>query len=383
MRLQPRSVLLAAALIAPAAAFTAACGDSDKPDPPPAATTTRPTLESQLRGVVSGGSPGAIALVNDGHSVRLHAAGVADTRSGRALRPTDRFRAGSITKSFVSTVALQLVGEGKLSLSDTVERWLPGILPYGGDVTVRQLLNLTSGIPDNQGPVEAEFFKGNMTRSWSPRELVALVAEKKPDFAPGTSWAYSNTNYVLAGLIIERVTGHQLGQELKQRIFKPLHLRHTSFPQNRSTIAGSHSNGHAFVDGKLLDVTVLNPSGTWAAGNLVSTATDVAHFWRAVLGGGLLGPRQLAAMKSTVPVHEGVDLGYGLGIFRWPTACGAVWGNGGDIAGYSNRFQNSENGRRQAGVIVPMNPMPEALGEPVGALKQAAISDALGSRKPC
>jgi D-alanyl-D-alanine carboxypeptidase len=383
MRLRPRSALVVAALLVPAAAFTAACGDSDKPDPPPAATAARPTLASQMQRVVSGGAPGVIALVNDGHRVRLHAAGVADTRSSRALRPTDRYRAGSITKSFVSTVALQLVAEGKLSLSDTVERRLPGILPYGDDVTVRQLLNLTSGVPDNQGPVEAEFLKGNMTRSWSPRELVALVADKKPDFRPGTSWAYSNTNYVLAGLIIERVTGHQLAHELEQRIFEPLHLRGTSFPQNTSTIAGGHSNGHAFVEGKMLDVTVLNPSGTWAAGNLVSTATDVAHFWRAVLGGKLLAPRQLAAMKKTVTIQKGVDLGYGLGIFRWPSACGPVWGNGGDIAGYSNRFQNSEDGKRQAGVIVPMNPMPDALGEPVGTLKQVALSDALGSRKLC
>jgi D-alanyl-D-alanine carboxypeptidase len=393
MRSHPRSVVLAAALIAPAAAFTASCGDSDNPAtraaaPAPAVsasatTVTRPALATALRHVVAAGSPGVIALVNDGRKVRLSAAGVADTSSGRTLRPTDRFRAGSITKSFVSTVALQLVGEGKLSLSDSVEHWLPGILPYGDDVTVRQLLNLTSGVPDNQGPVEAEFLKGNMTRSWSPRELVALVADKKPDFAPGTSWAYSNTNYMLAGLIIERVTGNQLGHELKQRIFKPLHLRGTSFPQNTSTIAGSHSDGHAYVDGKLLDVTVLNPSGTWAAGNLVSTATDVAHFWRALLGGKLLAPRQLAAMKKTVPLQKGVDLGYGLAIFKWPTACGPVWGNGGDIAGYNNRFQNSEDGKRQAGVIVPMNPMPKGLGEPVGGLKQAAISDALGSRKLC
>ena len=393
MRPHPRSIILAAALIVPAAAFTAACGHSGNTAATAAApagaisanatTATRPTLATELGKVVAAGSPGAIALVNDGRKVRVSAAGVADTSGRRALRPADRFRAGSITKSFVATVALQLVGERKLSLSDSVERWLPGILPYGDDVTVRQLLNLTSGVPDNQGPVEAEFLEGNMTRSWSPRELVALIADKKPDFAPGTSWAYSNTNYMLAGLIIERVTGNQLGQELKQRIFKPLHLRGTSFPQNTSTIAGSHSDGHAFVDGKLVDVTVLNPSGTWAAGNLVSTATDVAHFWRALLGGELLAPRQLAAMKRTVPIHKGVDLGYGLGIFEWPTACGPVWGNGGDIAGYNNRFQNSEDGKRQAGVIVPMNPMPKALGEPVGVLKQAAISDALGSRSAC
>jgi D-alanyl-D-alanine carboxypeptidase len=395
MRLHLRSTVLAAALIAPAAVITAGCGQSDSSAAsPPAAkaatagaaratTAPRPTLATELRRVVAGGSPGVIALVNDGHEIRLHAAGVADQRSGRALRPTDRFRAGSITKSFVATVALQLVGEGKVSLADPVEHWLPGILPYGDRVTLRQLLNLTSGVPDNQATVEADYLKGNLTRSWSPRELVAVVARKKPDFAPGTSWAYSNTNYVLAGLIIERATGHHLGQELAQRVFAPLHLRRTSFPLNASAIAGDHTNGYASVDGRLQDVSTLSPSGAWASGNLVSTAGDIAHFWRALLGGKLLAPAQLAAMKSTVATERDSPLRYGLGIIRTPSHCGMLWGNGGDIVGASNSFQNTEDGQRQAGVIVNVNPMPQALGEPLGGAKQAAISDALGSRKPC
>jgi D-alanyl-D-alanine carboxypeptidase len=134
MRLSPRSVVLAAALIAPTAAF-AACGDSHPAAPPPTAKATpashaeaAPTLASRLQGVVAAGSPGVIALVNDGHEVKLQAAGVADKSSGQAMRPTDRFRMGSNTKSFVATVALQLVSEGKLSLDETVEHWLPGIL---------------------------------------------------------------------------------------------------------------------------------------------------------------------------------------------------------------------------------------------------------------
>jgi D-alanyl-D-alanine carboxypeptidase len=394
MRLHLRSTVLAAALIAPAAVITAACGQSESAASPPAAkaatagaarptTASRPTLATQLRRVVAAGSPGAIALVNDGHKMRLHAAGVADQRSGRALRPTDRFRAGSITKSFVATVALQLVAESKLSLTDTVEHWLPGILPYGDRVTLRQLLNLTSGVPDNQATVEADYLKGNLTRSWSPRELVAVVALKKPDFAPGTSWAYSNTNYVLAGLIIERATGHRLGQELAQRVFAPLHLRRTSFPLNASPIAGHHTNGYASVDGTLQDVSTLSPSGAWASGNLVSTAGDIAHFWRVLLGGKLLAPAQLAAMRSTVATERDSPLRYGLGIIRTPSHCGMLWGNGGDIVGASNSFQNTEDGKRQAGVIVNVDPLPQALGEPLGGAKQAAISDALGSRKPC
>jgi len=364
MRLLPRSLVLAAALTA--TAFIAACGESDSTArsaaPPPA----------QLQDVVDAGAPAALALVNDGHSIKLHAAG--------AAKPTDRFRAGSITKSFVATVALQLVGEHKLSLSDTVERWLPGILPYGDHVTVHQLLQLTSGVPDDQKFVEAEWLKGNMDKTWTPRELVALVADKKPDFAPGTSWAYSNTNYTLAGLVIERVTGHTLADELQRRIFGPLHLRHTSFPTGETTIAGSHVKGYAQLDGELRDVTELNPSGTWGPGNLVSTTPDIAHFWRALLGGHLIGPAQLKAMKTTVPAWEGLE--YGLAIMPYRTACGTIWGNGGDIAGYSNNFWNTEDATRQAAVMADTNPAPGDVDGTRGAVLHKAMADAL-HRKAC
>jgi D-alanyl-D-alanine carboxypeptidase len=387
MRLHPTSLVLAAALIAPAAAFTAACGATDNTDaaqqPAAEAAAARPTLDSQLRRLVAAGAPGAIALVNDGRTVRLHAVGVADRHTRRAMRATDRFRAGSMAKPFVSTVALQLVGEGKLSLTDTVEHWLPGALPYGEQVTLRQLLSHTSGVPDNQEPVEAEWLKGNLTHSWAPRTLIAFVATKEQDFAPGTSWAYSNTNYMLAGMIIERATGHRLADEIGRRVLKPLHLRDTSFPVNRPVMAGSHANGAALVQDKLVDVTVLNPSGVWGAGNIVSTATDIAHFWRALLGGRLLAPAQLAAMKTTVPTAKGSTVGYGLGIFRWPSECGALWGHGGDIAGYSNRFQNTEDGKRQAAVMVTVNPMSDEVGEWLGQTKRTAISDALHSSKLC
>jgi D-alanyl-D-alanine carboxypeptidase len=363
-----RSLLLAAALTA--TAFTAACGDSDSTARPAASPPA--TLTSQLQGVVDAGAPAALALVNDGHSIQLHAAG--------AAKPTDRFRAGSITKSFVSTVALQLVGERKLSLSDTVERWLPGVLPYGDHVTVHQLLQLTSGVPDDQEFVEAEWLKSATAKTWSPRELVALVADKKPDFAPGTSWAYSNTNYTLAGMVIERVTGHSLDSELRRRIFGPLHMRHTSFPSGETEIAGSHVHGFALVDGELRDVTELNPSGTWGPGNLVSTTSDIAHFWRALLGGKLLAPAELKAMKTTVPAWEGFR--YGLAIMPYPTGCGTMWGNGGDIAGYSNNFLNSEDGTHQAAVMADTNPAPEGVDGARGAALHKAMADAL-HRKGC
>jgi D-alanyl-D-alanine carboxypeptidase len=395
MRLSPRSVVLAAALIAPAAAF-AACGDSDPAAPPPTAKATpashaaaAPTLASRLQGVVAAGSPGVIALVNDGHEVKLQAAGVADKSSGQAMRPTDRFRMGSNTKSFVATVALHLVGEGKLSLDDTVEHWLPGILSYGDNVNLRQLLNHTSGVPDYQRLLEPKILAGgdSATRTYSPRDLVAMIADKQPDFAPETSWNYSSTGYILAGLIIERVTGNRLGDELQDRIIKPLHLRHTSFPIDTTAVPGHHANGYGAVDDSLRDLTVFNSSAAWATGGLVSTATDMAHYWRALLGGRVLAPAQLAAMKTTVPIGHGLPVGYGLGIMKFDQykskECGTLWGNGGDIPGYSTEFFNSEDGKVQAGILVNVNPLPKSVaGQPLGAAKASLVAEAFG-REHC
>jgi len=395
MRLHPRSLLLAVALLGPAAVVAAGCGGSDAASPPPAATaaptttsTSRPTLASQLDGIVDAGSPGVISLVNDGHRITLRVAGVADAGSGRALRPGDRFRAGSNTKSLVATVALQLVGEGRLSLSDTVERWLPGLLPYGDKVSLRRLLNMTGGVPDYQRLLEPKILRGGRAaaRVYSPRELVAMVAGRKPDFAPGTSWNYSSTNYILAGMIVERATHHRLRDELERRVIAPLHLRHTSFPIDTTAIAGRHAHGYGMVGGTLRDLTVFNSSAAWATGGIVTTVGDMARYWRALLGGRLLAPAQLAAMKTTVPVGRNVPVAYGLGIMKFTQfarACGALWGNGGDLPGFSSEFYNSEDGTIQAGVMVNVNPIPRAVaGEPLGATKANLVASALG-REHC
>jgi D-alanyl-D-alanine carboxypeptidase len=386
MRLPLPTALLAAALLAPAAVLASGCGGSDSPAERPVAATPAPSnLQQRLDAVVSAGSPGAISLVNDGHTVTARASGVADLRSKRPLRAQDRFRAGSITKSFVAVVALQLVDEGKLKLSDTVEHWLPGILPYGDKVNVRQLLNLTSGVPDNQLPVNIAIYRGDKLHAWTPRQLVALVADKPQEFPAGKGWEYSNTNYALAGMIIERAAGHSLDHELQRRVFAPLRLRDTSFPVNQTALPGSHSNGYSLdydddykpIEGKLLDLTEFNPSGTWAAGNLVSTAADIAHFWRAVLGGKLLAPAQLAEMKTTVPAWKGTKLRYGLGLTESPSECGRVLGNGGDIVGFKNVFQNSEDGTRQAANVINASADPEPVGEARNALQTQALSTAL------
>ena len=238
--------------------------------------------------------------------------------------------------------------------------------------------------------VNIAIYRGDKLHAWTPRQLVALVADKPQEFPAGKGWEYSNTNYALAGMIIERAARHSLSHELQRRIFRPLRLRDTSFPVNQPALPGSHSNGYSLdfddaynpIEGKLLDLTEYNPSGTWAAGNLVSTAADVAHFWRAVLGGKLLAPARLAEMKTTVPAWKGTKFRYGLGLTESPSECGRVLGNGGDIPGFKNVFQNSEDGTRQAATIINASADPEPVGEARGAAQVQALSTALAGG-PC
>ena len=167
--------------------------------------------------------PGAVLVIRDGNQTLRLASGSAELAPKVSMRTTDRFRVGSITKTFVATVVLQLVGEGKLALSDTVESRLPGVLPHGTSITVRQLLSMTSGLFDylNDGDttVDDRLLRGELTYRWSPSELIAISNAHRPRFAPGTAWEYCNTCYVLLGLIIEKVTGNALGDELHRRVF--------------------------------------------------------------------------------------------------------------------------------------------------------------------
>jgi D-alanyl-D-alanine carboxypeptidase len=314
-------------------------------------------LRRLLHQVVAAGAPGAAARVRDQHGVTQAASGVAVLRNGRPMKPELHYRVGSLTKPFVATVVLQLVAEGRLSLRDTVERWLPGILPYGDQVTIRQLLNHTSGVPDYTLEPIVRLYTDPQARfrAWTPRELVALVADQPPDFPPGTAWSYSNTGYVLAGMIVEAATGHGLGQELARRIFRPLGLRDTFFPVNRPTIPRPYARGYSLPlgqeQGPLLDFTVYNPSLAWAAGALVSNLGDLERFFRALLRGRLLPPRLLAAMTTPVPTGQ-PGFGYGLGLIVVETPAGRLLGHDGAIPGFLNTVLSTEDGRRQAGMMM-------------------------------
>ena len=325
--------------------------------PGPSARIDPGELRGLLDQIVAAGAPGAAARIRDEDGVTQAGSGVADLRNGRPMRPGLHYRVGSLTKPFVATVVLQLVAEGRLSLQDTVERWLPGILPYGDQVTIRELLSHTSGVPDYTLEPIIRLYTDPQARfrAWTPRELVALVADQPPDFPPGTAWSYSNTGYILAGMIIEAATGHKLGRELARRILRPLGLRNTFFPINRPTIPRPYARGYSLPlgqeQGPLLDFTVLNPSVAWAAGALVSNLGDLEHFFRALLGGRLLPPRLLTAMTTPVPTGQ-PGFGYGLGLIVIDTPAGRLLGHDGAIPGFLNIVLSTEDGRRQVGVMM-------------------------------
>ncbi|MFF9429227.1 serine hydrolase domain-containing protein [Streptomyces sp. NPDC090303] len=333
--------LTAGALATPALAAGAA------PAKPGHAATQR-----ALDAAVAGGVPGAVAQARDGHG---RWTGTAGARGG-----DDRYRVGSITKTFTATVLLQLQAEGRIDLDDPVEKWLPGVVRgHGHDgrrITVRQLLNHTSGIysytsdPGFQAKVFGPGFLEHRYDTWTPAQLVAVAMGHEPDFAPGTSWNYSNTNFVLAGMVIEKVTGRPYGKAVENRIIKPLKLRATTVPGTRAAMPRPSSPAYSKlsedVNAPVHDVSALNPSIAGAAGEIVSDSRDLQTFYRALLQGRLLTKGALKEMTTTVRVSpERPDLGYGLGLMKERLSCGVeVWGHGGGIHGSSSLAHVTRDG---------------------------------------
>ena len=319
-----------------------------------ASTPAQSAFRAAIQQIVKDGIPGAIGLARNGHQVVVTASGLADIATNRPMAPGDRVRVGSITKTFVATVVLQLVAEHRLRLSDSVARWLPGLVPNGASITLRELLQHTSGIFDYAGDSGfLQALRADLTRVWRPRELVRIAVAHPPVFPPGTSFAYSNTDYVLLGLVIQAATGETMGQQLRDRIFTPLGLRHTSFP------AASPNLPRPFAHGYLLDlpgttgpvdITVTSPSWAWAAGGIVSTAADIAKFYSALLARRLLPAPLLREMMTTVPIAPGA--GYGFGILAVPLPCGTVWGHTGNFPGYANNAFTTADDVHQAVVLI-------------------------------
>jgi D-alanyl-D-alanine carboxypeptidase len=319
----------------------------------PAAPAAIPAgLPAALDEIHAAGVPGAFAEVRDGGAVWRGASGVADLTTGRPVHPWFRQRAGSITKTFVSTTLLQLVGERRLGLDDPIGRWLPDLVPtqVGRQVTVRMLLNHTSGIGDFATAIFRSFSDVARLRAatFTPRQLAQIGLALPPTNGPGAAWSYSNTNYILAGLILERVTGRDAATEITRRIIRPLGLANTYFPGDNPVIRGPHSSAYVGPLGAE-DFSAYNMSWAWMAGALVSTTADLDRFFRALLGGRLLRAAQQAQLQTTVPIDPSSPdgRGYGLGIYWINTPCGKIWGHDGVVWGQSTISLHSPDGRRQ------------------------------------
>ncbi|KAF4406756.1 serine hydrolase domain-containing protein [Streptomyces lycii] len=345
-----------------------------------AGPVSRATLQHDADALLDLGAPGVlVALDTPGRDITVRS-GYGNVDRKTPVPWNARFRIGSYTKTFVAATVLHLAGEGKLSLDDTVEDWLPGLVRgHGHDadaITVRMLLQHTSGLPDYVAGLPHLFleeeFEARRFETVTAGEAVRTGLRLDPedqDTSPG-EWSYSNTNYALIGMIIERAAGHSWQHEVRERIIEPLGLRHTYAPDTFPFIPGPHAVGYQrFAEkgleadpedpryGEAVDVTVQNPSWGGAAGEMISTAEDANRFLRALLGGEVLRPAELAEMKKTVRADkfDGPWPGarYGLGLMWVPNSCGGSWSHGGDIPGYKTRNGVTPDGSRS--VVVSLN----------------------------
>ena len=333
------------------------------------------SLEPLLERVTEAGAPGVLLFVRDGSEIRSDVRGIADRDRARPVRAGDRFRVGSVTKTFVATIVLQLVGEGRLRLDDTVEERLPGVVPGGQRITVRQLLSHTSGLFDYvDDPRVFAPYAQEPAYAWDPRRLVEIGVAHPPPFPPGQRFAYSSTNYLLLGLIVEAATGTSLEAQLRERIFEPLGLGQTTFAPR--FVSGPFVHGHrppshqGVVTGPPVDISREAASWTWAAGAIVSSADDLRRFFATLLGGQLLPPGLLREMETLVPAGY---QRYGLGLAVFPTPCGDAWGHTGNVQGTVTVAWNRRDASRQVVLVVNAYPLSGELEAAVRRLQIAAF----------
>jgi D-alanyl-D-alanine carboxypeptidase len=265
----------------------------------------------------------ALAVHVPGYQPWYGTRGLADRRQGAAVEPAHRFRVGSLSKLFVAVVAMQLVEEGALDLNAPIGMWLPKVVPAADRMTLRQVMNHTSGLNDYLDNAFLRRVLQNRQRVWAPTDLVAVAVERGPYFQPGASgrWRYSNTDYVLLGMLIEKVTGNSLAKEVHQRVIDRLKLKSTFFePDDR--VQGPMMRGYAGNG----DWTDIHPSYAWGAGSIVSTVEDLSIFGQALFEGRLMSPGTLSAMLSFVDAGSSFGmrgLEYGLGVMRYRLEVGA------------------------------------------------------------
>jgi D-alanyl-D-alanine carboxypeptidase len=329
-------------------------------------------LDRALKELVAmeGGPPGVIAVVQRGQHRKVHTIGVRNIKSGLPMRIHDRMRIASAAKAFSGAVALSLVSKGKLSLQDTIGERLRELLPEAWwEVTLRQLLNHTSGIPDFAGDEGvADAFVASPKKAPPPEELLSLMEEVDLLFDPGSEYHYSNSDNIVVALMVEAATGTSYEEQLRERVYKPLGLRKTTLPRG-TNLRKPFIHGYSSQDPPE-DLSEDFAAGwAWASGGIVSTPADLNDFIRGYVGGKLFDERTQAKQRRVIegassdPPGPGKNSA-GLAIFRYETRCGTVWGHTGNTAGYTQFAAASADGRRSVTVSINAQHTP-TIGSPV------------------
>nr|WP_309052514.1 serine hydrolase domain-containing protein [Streptomyces sp.] len=355
---------LIAALAAGLAPTTAFAADAATARPAPAAATAPAAPAADMEGVVAAlnsaladGAPGAMARFSGPDGVESRTVGVRNRESGAPMDIHARFRVGSVSKTFSTVVLLQLVQEGKLELDTSVNRYLPGLLP-DDRITVRHLLTHRSGLADYTNAMFADTvpgFEAVRNRVFSPQELVDLSLSEPRTTEPGVAYKYSNANFVVVGMLIEKLTGRPLADAYERRIFKPLKLRKTSYVHPDTRIKGLHVRGYLHPDTAgepLVDSTEQTVSWAQAAGAVISSPADLNTFTSALLRGRLLSPAMMEAMTTVTPTDATNTRFYGLGLRRYDLSCGVqVYGHTGTVQGFYTYAFSTRDGRRSLSAV--------------------------------
>ncbi|MBD0746639.1 serine hydrolase [Streptomyces sp. CBMA152] len=334
--------LIATVLALPASAQAAPAGDH-------AAT------KAVLSAFQAEGGPGAGLYAGNGNGTWSLSVGTGTTNATLPIQPADRFRIGSQTKAFTASVVMQLVDEGKVSLGAPIEQYLPGVVAGNGHdgnaITIRQLLQHTSGIPTNGNPQA----KANPDGTYALAEVVRDGLRLPSASTPGAAFHYSNTNYQILSMLVERVTGMPLSKAVTNRIIEPLGLTRTTYP-----LAGDHSLTtpyvHGYDGGRVgpfffwTDATAnFEPSQYSGAGAMISTQQDLTAFYQALIGGKVVSAASLAEMQTTF--HAGPGLDFGLGLTSRALSCGGTaWGISGAVRGYASLTMVTADGRHATAV---------------------------------
>ncbi|WP_216642289.1 serine hydrolase domain-containing protein [Micromonospora sp. WMMD754] len=376
---------LAGALVATVVPGAALAAPSGAHGPDCAIGTLDPTpMRQAIAGLPTGDATSAQVRITTPDGCWSGTSGVRALRGSAPVPPHARFRAGSVTKVFTAAVTLQLVAEGRLDLDGTVQRYLPGLLPADyPPVTVRQLLNHTNGIPSPTLPGGIEWQLAHRYDRWTPEQIVRLGLRNPREFEPGTDQHYTNMGYIVAGMLIEKVTGHPYAEEVRRRIARPLGLRDTYAPGDDPRIRGPHAHGYQAVvrDGRteLVDATVWSQTFTPAAGNLISSLSDLDTFMTALFAGRVVPEPWLTEMFTRPVLADHTTGEYSAGLTAMPVGGQTLWLKTGSRYGYLAGVAATRDGRFRVEYSITAT---DAKSEELSRTAQAVIGAALGMLPP-